>query len=263
MSTAPLGISRRPQIVLWLVALLLAAIGWAVTAIQARGMGSMPGMGGMVGGPSPVLVFLPVWVAMMVAMMFPSVVPMLSLFSTMGRHQRSAGGSAAPTWVFLVGYLAVWSMFGVAAYLLSLVVPAVGMAAPGLRAHSPLVGGFVLVLAGAYQWSPWKGVCLQHCRSPLAFMLQSWRAGYGGAFFMGVSHGAYCVGCCWGLMVVLFAVGLMNLGWMILLATVIFIEKIFRHGPLIGRLVGLGLLLFGLATAVAPWFGTPTPVAPM
>lgn len=263
MAIAPLGLSKRPQILLWLVVLLLAAIGWAITVIQAREIGNMTDMREMARGPSPALLIPPVWVSMMVAMMFPSVVPVVSLFSTVGRNQRSAGGSAVPTWVFLAGYLAVWSLFGVGAYLLSLAVPAVGMTAPGLRTYSPLVGGVVLVLAGLYQWSPLKGVCLRHCRSLLGFLLHSWRDGYVGAFFMGFTHGTYCVGCCWGLMVVLFAVGLMNLGWMVLLAAVIFAEKIFRHGPLIGRLAGLGLVLFGLATLAAPWLGRPANMPPM
>jgi predicted metal-binding membrane protein len=243
---------------LWLVLLLLAAGGWVVTVIQARGMGSMADMPGMAREPSPALLFLPVWVSMMVAMMFPSVVPMVALFSTVTRNKRSAGGSAVPTWIFLAGYLAVWSLFGVGAYLLSLAVPAVDMMAPGLRAYSPLVGGVVLILAGLYQWSPLKGACLHHCRSPLGFVLHSWRSGYGGGFLMGFTHGAYCVGCCWGLMVVLFAVGLMNLGWMVLLAAVIFAEKLFRQGPLIGKVAGLGLILFGLATLAAPWMGKPS-----
>ena len=258
MSTAPVGTSRRPEVVLWLVLLLLAAAGWVVTVIQARGMGGMGDMPGMARGPSPALLFLPVWVSMMVAMMFPSVVPMVALFSTVTRNKRSAGGSAVPTWLFLAGYLAVWILFGVGAYLLSLAVPAVDMMAPGLRAYSPLVGGVVLILAGLYQWSPLKGACLQHCRSPLGFVLHSWRDGCGGGFLMGFTHGAYCVGCCWGLMVVLFAVGLMNLGWMVLLAAVIFAEKLFRHGPLIGKMAGLGLILFGLATLAAPWMGKPS-----
>jgi predicted metal-binding membrane protein len=263
MTTASPRVSKRPQILLWLVLLLLAAIGWAITVIQARGMGTMTDMGEMAPSPSPAMLFLPVWVGMMVAMMFPSVAPMVLLFSTVGRNQRSAGGSEVSTWVFLAGYLAVWSLFGVGAYLLSLAVPAVGMAAPGLRTHSPLVGGVVLVLAGLYQWSPLKGVCLRHCRTPLGFLLHSWRAGYGGAFFMGFMHGAYCVGCCWGLMIVLFAVGLMNLGWMVLLAALIFAEKIFRYGPLIGRFAGLGLVLFGLATIAALWLGRLANMPPM
>jgi len=243
--------------------LLLAGAGWAITVIQSRGMRGMADMPGMASGPDPAMVYLPLWVSMMVAMMFPSVVPMVSIFATMGRHKRNAGGSAVPTWVFLAGYLAIWTLFGVGAYLLSLVVPAVGMAAPGLQTHSPLIGGMVLVLAGLYQWSPLKGVCLRHCRSPLGFLLQSWRDGYRGAFIMGFTHGAYCTGCCWGLMVVLFAVGLMNLGWMVLLAAVIFAEKIVRYGPLIGRAAGLGLILYGLATLAAPLLGRPAGMPPM
>ncbi|HEV2359995.1 MAG TPA: DUF2182 domain-containing protein [bacterium] len=263
MATPSLDVSKRPQIWLWLALLLLTAVGWTITVIQAREMGTMADMRAMAMGPSPFLLFLLVWVSMMVAMMFPSVAPMVSLFSTVGRNQRTTVGSAVPTWVFLAGYLAIWSLFGVGAYLLSLAVPAVGMTAPGLRAYSPMVGGIVLVLAGLNQWSPLKGICLRHCRSPLSFLLQSWRAGYRGAFIMGFRHGAYCVGCCWGLMVVLFAVGLMNLGWMVLLAAVIFAEKIFRHGPLIGRVAALGLVLFGLATLITPWLGRSASVPPM
>jgi predicted metal-binding membrane protein len=263
MATAPIGLSRRPQILLWLVVLLLAGIGWVITVIQSRGMRGMADMPGMTMGPDPAMVYLPLWVSMMAAMMFPSVVPMVSMFAAVGRHKRSTGGSAVPTWVFLAGYLAVWSLFGVGAYLLSLVVPAVGMAAPGLRSNSPLIGGIVLVLAGLYQWSPLKGACLRHCRSPLGFLLQSWRDGYGGAVTMGFTHGAYCAGCCWGLMVVLFAVGLMNLGWMVLLAAVIFAEKIIRHGPLIGKIAGLGLILYGLAVLAAPLLGRPAGMSPM
>jgi predicted metal-binding membrane protein len=263
MATVPIEVPKRPYVLMWLFLLLLAGIGWAITSIQSRGMGSVADMPGMAQGPSPFLPFLAVWVSMMVAMMFPSVAPMAVMFVTASRSKRSAGGSAVPTWVFLAGYLTVWSLFGVGAYLVSLVVPAVGMAAPGLRTHIPLAGGIVLVLAGLYQWSPLKGVCLRHCRSPLGFLLHSWRDGYPGAFLMGFTHGAYCAGCCWGLMVVLFAVGLMNLGWMLLLAAIIFAEKIFRHGPLIGRVAGLGLVLFGLITLATRWAGGSAGMSPM
>ena len=261
--SAPPGAPRGRQIWTWLVLLALAAAGWAITAIQARGMASMNGMGGMAAEPNPALLFLPVWVGMMVAMMFPSVVPMALLFSTMSAGRHRAGQAAVPTWVFLAGYLAVWSVFGFAAYLVSLMVPAAGMSSPGLRSLSPVAGGAVLVLAGLYQWSPWKDVCLRHCRSPLGFLLHTWRDGYAGAFRLGFRHGAYCVGCCWGLMLVLFAVGLMNLGWMVLLSAVIFAEKIVRHGPLLGRLTGAGLVAFGVVTLVTPWFVRPSGMPPM
>jgi predicted metal-binding membrane protein len=144
--------------------------------------------------------------------------------------------------------LAVWSLFGVVAYLLSLIVPAIGMAATGLRADSPMAAGIVLGFAGLYQLSPLKRICLHHCRSPLAALMHHWRDGRGGALRMGVSHGAYCLGCCWGLMLVLFAVGLMNVGWMLALTVVIFAEKVLPYGELVSKLTAIALVCFGLAT---------------
>jgi predicted metal-binding membrane protein len=245
------------------VLLALAAGGWAITAAQARGMATMNGMTGMAAQPSPAPLFLAVWVGMMVAMMFPSVVPTALLFATMSAGRQRDGQPVVPTWMFLGGYLAIWSVFGFAAYLVSRAVPAVGMSSPGLRSLSPIVGGAILVLAGFYQWSPLKDVCLRHCRSPLGFLLHAWRDGYAGAFRMGFQHGAYCVGCCWSLMLVLFAVGLMNLGWMVLLSAVIFAEKIVRQGPLIGRLAGAGLVAFGVVTILTPWLTRPSGMHPM
>jgi predicted metal-binding membrane protein len=246
------GSSPSARVTVWLLLLVMAAAGWAVAFTQARSMSNMSGVdmglvSGMSMGPAPLLLFLAVWIAMMVAMMFPSVAPMVMLFATVSRNRRLAGERTAPTSVFLVGYLAVWGLFGIGAYLVSLIVPAMGMAGPGLRVYSPLMGGLVLILAGLYQWSPLKRVCLEHCRSPLAFLLHGWSDGYAGAFRMAVTHGAYCVGCCWGLMIVLFAVGFMSLGWMVLLAAVIFVEKIVRHGQLIGKFVGAALVLYGMA----------------
>ena len=109
----------------------------------------------------------------------------------------------------------------------------------------------------AYQLSPLKQVCLRHCRSPLSVILHGWHDGYGGAFRMGFKHGAYCLGCCWGLMLVLFAVGLMNLVWMVVLTVAIFVEKVFSQGPLISRLIALALVLSGIFTLVMPWFSQP------
>jgi predicted metal-binding membrane protein len=248
----PEGISKRAQNALWLILLGLAAAGWALTILQVRKMGSISHMPEMAMQPVSALLFLPVWIGMMIAMMFPSVAPMVSLFAAVSRGRREAGARGLPTWIFLSGYLTVWILFGIAAFLLSRVVPAVGMAASGLWAVSPLAGGFVLILAGLYQWSPLKGVCLRHCRSPLGFILHEWRDGAGGAFRMGFVHGAYCVGCCWGLMVVLFAMGLMNLGWMVLLSAVIFAEKIVRYGPFVGKLAGVGLVLLGVISLILP-----------
>jgi predicted metal-binding membrane protein len=258
MENASVAPTRRTRTTIWLVLLLLAAIGWAIVLQSTQTTGGMDqGMAAMDAEPVSALVFLPLWISMMVAMMFPAVAPTVSLFATISERRRAAGQPAAPTWVFLSGYLAVWSLFGLGAYLLSLAVPAVGMMAAGLRVDHPLVAGIVLILAGLYQLSPLKQVCLRHCRSPLGVILHGWRDGPAGAFRMGLGHGAYCLGCCWGLMLVLFAVGLMNLAWMIILTVVIFGEKVLLYGGQISKLVALALVLFGVFTLATPWLSSP------
>ncbi len=272
-SVAP---SRQTRTTVWLALLVLAALGWAVLIQQNANMGSatqalpqtpgtgqgMSGMDGMsASNPAPVdtqpaptsiLLYLPIWVSMMVAMMFPSVAPMVMLFATLSRNRRVAGQPSTPTWVFLAGYLAVWSLVGVLAYLLSLALPAVSMMAPGLRIDYPLAAGLVLIFAGLYQLTPLKQVCLGHCRSPMSVILSGWRDGNLGSFRMGFEHGVVCVGCSWGLMLVMFVVGLMNLVGMVILSAVIFVETVVPHGPFIGKLTALALILFGLVTLLMP-----------
>lgn len=258
METSDTKPSRQTTTTVWLALLLLAAIAWVIIFQQTQMLGSMnDGMAAMEAGPVSLLLFLPLWVTMMVAMMFPAVAPVVSLFTTISTKRRAASQPAAPTGIFLLGYLFVWSLFGIAAYLLSLVVPAIGMMAAGLRVDNPVAAGIVLLCAGLYQLSPLKQVCLHHCRSPLSVILHGWHDGYAGAFRMGFKHGAYCLGCCWGLMLVLFAVGLMNLVWMVLLTVAIFVEKLFAQGPLISRLIALALVLFGIVTLVMPYFSQP------
>lgn len=255
-NSAPKTAEPTPRLktTIWLALLLSAAIAWAIILQYSFAMGGMAqGMATMSAQPESALIFLPLWTIMMIAMMFPAVAPVVSLFAAISSKRRMGGEKVAPIWLFLAGYLAVWGLFGIGAYLLSLVIPALSMMAAGLRVDHPLAAGIVLILAGVYQASPLKQVCLHHCRSPLAVILHGWRDGWRGAFRMGASHGAYCLGCCWGLMVVLFAVGLMNLAWMIILTVVIFAEKVVTHGPLIGKVTALVLILFGLFTAVTPW----------
>ncbi len=263
MVTASGGVSRRLRFILWVILLTLSVVGWTITGLLTHRIRSMTGMPGMAMEPTPALLFLVVWVSMMVAMMFPSVAPMVTLFASVSRAKRNVNGRVISLALFLTGYLALWTLFGICAYLLSHVVPILDMAAPGLRSLSPMAAGAVLILVGLYQWSPLKGVCLRYCRSPLDFILNGWRNGHGGAFCMGFVHGTYCTGCCWGLMVVLFAVGLMNMGWMLLLAAVFFAEKIFPGGPVISRLVGLGVAVFGAITLLSPVLGRWTGMTPM
>jgi predicted metal-binding membrane protein len=252
METAPVAPSRQTKAVVWVALLVLASIAWTIVVIEAQDMGSLDqGMAEMAAEPMSLLFFLPLWVTMMAAMMFPAVAPVIVLFATLSHKRRATGQTAAPAWIFIAGYLAVWSMFGLVAYLLSLIVPAVGMAATGLRTDSALAAGIVLSFAGLYQLSPLKRICLHHCRSPLAALMDHWREGHGGALGMGARHGAYCLGCCWGLMLVLFAVGLMNVGWMLVLTAVIFAEKVLPYGETVNKLTAIVLVCFGLATLVA------------
>ncbi len=257
METTPVETSSRTKTSIWLALLLLAASAWAVIIQQTQMMGNMDhGMAGMSSEPMSALIFLPLWMSMMVAMMFPAVAPVVSLFATISQKRHAMGQQAAPTWIFLAGYLTSWGLFGIGVYLLALIVPALSMMTAGLRVDHPPIAGVILILAGLYQLSPLKRVCLRHCRSPLSIILHGWRDGRAGAFRMGVGHGAYCLGCCWGLMSVLFAVGLMNLVWMMILTLVIFAEKVLPYGSRISTLTALAFVLFGLFTLVPPWLSS-------
>lgn len=200
------------------------------------------------GGPELFLVFV-MWTVMMVGMMVPSAAPAILLYASLDRRRgaRGAAGAAplAATGLFVTGYLAVWTGFAAAAALLQWGLRAGAGLPEAMGAVVPLLGGLLLILAGIYQWTPWKEACLKKCRSPLAFLLGHWRSGAWGAFNMGLRHGAFCVGCCWALMLVMFATGTMNLLWMAVLAGFILVEKVARSGRWIGRFTGILLVLWG------------------
>ena len=145
----------------------------------------------------------------------------------------------------------VWTLTGSLAYAGDVAIQAVPDTFPGLRIYGPVIGGGLLILAGLYQLTPLKYLCLSQCRSPLGFLLQHWREGAWGAFRMGVQHGLFCLGCCWSLMTVMFVMGTMNLVWMGILALVIFVEKVVPHGVALGKGVGLVLMGLGLLLAVS------------
>ncbi|MGH2768514.1 MAG: DUF2182 domain-containing protein [Actinomycetota bacterium] len=193
-----------------------------------------------------VFLFLSMWVTMMVAMMFPSAAPMVAAHWRL-TYQR--GGRFATVPLLAAGYLLSWTAVGVVAFAL---YRAILRLAPSLslRSASMLAGG-ILVAAGVYQFTPLKSVCLRHCRNPVEF-LAHWKEGLAGAARMGVKHGLYCVGCCWGLMLVLFAVGLANIAWMGFLAAVIFLEKIAPFGWAVRKGVGAGLVVLGGAVVAMP-----------
>jgi predicted metal-binding membrane protein len=153
--------------------------------------------------------------------------------------------SAFPYGVFLAGYVASWTGFSIAATLAQWELHRLAVISPMMVGTSPLLGGLILFVAGIYQWTPFKYACLRHCRAPLQFLLTCWRDGAVGAFFMGLLHGAYCLGCCWLLMTILFAVGVMNLVWIAALSVFVLLEKIIPRGFWVAKAAGLVLMGWG------------------
>jgi predicted metal-binding membrane protein len=196
--------------------------------------------------------YLGVWVTMMAAMMLPSVAPMVLFFAHVSREREKRGSGHVPTWKFVAGYFAVWTAYGLAAYAVYRLVAKVDSGFLAWRHAGPYVAGGAIAAAGLYELTPLKRVCLRHCRSPLHFLLTGWRTGSVGALRMGGEHGAYCVGCCWGLMVILFALGVMSLVWMAVVAAVIFVQKVFPRADRLSVPFAVAFVAFGIWVAAAP-----------
>jgi predicted metal-binding membrane protein len=229
---------------LGLIALLfaLAILAWWLTVDRMRGMDDGPGTDlGTLGW------FIGVWVVMMAAMMFPSVAPTVALYSRMTRSRDPV----APL-VFAGGYLLTWTAVGVAAF---------GLSELGGRLFGDTLAwdnggkwfaGGILILAAAYELTPLKEVCLGKCRSPLGYLLGSWRDGLSGALRMGAGHGAWCVGCCWALMAALFALGVMSIAWMAFVAALIALEKLLPWERVATWGTAAILLVLGIVLIAAP-----------
>ena len=237
----------RAEIVLAAILVSLAAAGWWLTG---RGLHDTSGSGLELGGFG---FYVGVWVVMMASMMFPSIAPMVVVYDRLRRARRTRDGGAPgaeATALFVTGYLVTWTLAGIAAYALI----ALGRALDtGVLAWDRLGNELVavVVLAGAaYQLTPLKEVCLRHCRGPFSFVLEHWRGGRTGALRMGTVHGGWCVGCCWALMATLFAVGIMSVGWMAVVAALIAAEKLLPVPA--SRGVAVVLLVLGAALLVAP-----------
>jgi predicted metal-binding membrane protein len=231
----------------------LAVVAWALTAQQAAGMTDMvtglAQIGSRMPNPMTAPVFMLMWLTMMVAMMFPTIAPMVLAHRLVVLHR---GDGALPSVAFVLGYIVVWTIIGLAPLAVFLGFRDLTEDEP-ITAWLPRISGVVLLLAGLYQFTPWKRVCLRACRTPLSFMMtHNFGSGAPGAFRAGVSHGAYCLGCCWALMTVLVVVGLMNLVWMALLALVFLVEKNWQFGVLFNRVVGTGISVLGLAVLLYP-----------
>jgi predicted metal-binding membrane protein len=190
-------------------------------------------------------VMILMWWVMMIAMMLPSATPMVLLFAMLNRKQREKGNAYVPTALFASAYLVVWAFFSIVAVAVQWGLEATNLLSPMLVSVSAFLGGGLLLAAGIYQLTPIKQACLKHCRSPLQFVLSHWRGGRRGAFRMGVEHGAYCVGCCWFLMGLLFFGGVMNLYWIAGLALFVLLEKTVPAGHWLSYGTGLALMAWG------------------
>lgn len=243
-------LERRVTYTVAAVLAALAMCAWFLTAIRVSDMPGMVSGLAQVGGEATfdmaAPVFMAMWVTMMVAMMFPTIAPIVLLHRLV---MRRAKAGTAPTVAFVAGYLCVWAVVG-------LVPLAVLIATRHVTADASWiyrVAGVVLVSAGLYQFTQWKQACLRTCRSPLTFLAtHDFGVGLSGTLRAGASHGAYCLGCCWALMAVLFSVGLMNLGWMAALSVVFLAEKNWARAPTLVKVIGAACIALGIAVLVHP-----------
>jgi predicted metal-binding membrane protein len=200
--------------------------------------------------PAYAVLIFAMWWVMMVAMMLPSAAPMLLLFARVNRKDKSAGAPLVPTALFAGGYLLGWAGFCAVAAALQWGLESARLLSPMLVTTNRWLGAGILIAAGLSQFTPLKAMCLRHCRTPLGFLLGNWRSGRLGALRMGLEHGAFCLGCCWFLMALLFFGGVMNLYWIAGLAVFVLLEKTVPLGHWLGRLVGAVLVAWGGALAI-------------
>jgi predicted metal-binding membrane protein len=238
--------------------LVLCALAWIYLA-NGAGMGSNDAMamdGAMAGMARPgFLLVLLMWWVMMLAMMLPSAAPAILLYERVQERavDQDAAAAIGPAMVFASGYLLCWLLFAIAAATIELQLEAGALIEPErLGIRDPRAIGVILLAAGLYQLSPLKAVCLRHCRAPASFFARHWRPGWTGALRLGVRHGLFCVACCWALMLLLFAGGVMNLAWVAVLTVFVLVEKLLPHGQIVARIsgvllagAGVALLLFG------------------
>ena len=249
---------KRDRAIIFLALGGATALSWVYLVRMARDMAAqvctMPGMEGMYMGAVPVwnapyfVMMIVMWTVMMVGMMLPSAAPTILLYATM--HRNSGRTPYMSTAGFVAGYLVVWTLFSMAAVLAQWGLDSVALLSPAMVSTSPYFGAGLLAAAGVYQLTPWKNACLSHCRGPFAFFQQHWRTGRLGAFRMGARHGAYCLACCWALMLLLFFGGVMNLVWVGAITVFVLLEKAAPFGRPASKVVGALMIILAAAVLV-------------
>jgi predicted metal-binding membrane protein len=235
---------------------LLSASAWGYMVHEAHSMtltGACRCAGLKMSGPdinawsaATLLPLFLMWAEMMVAMMLPSAAPMILTFATVNRKRREQQRPFVSAAIFVLGYLLAWTGFSALAAVAQWSLHGAALLSPMMVSTSRFLGGGLLITAGVFQWTTIKYACLAHCRSPLSFLMTDWREGRAGALWMGLKHGAYCTGCCWFLMALLFVAGVMNLWWIAAISVLVLVEKIARQGIWIGKVAGVLLIVWGV-----------------
>jgi predicted metal-binding membrane protein len=252
-AAAPSHMARAPTAIL-LSLLLLAGAAWAVLVRQSAGMDTehMDHVEMLTTMDMRTALFLAIWAAMMVAIMFPTAAPMILTFARVQAGRRERGRPVVPTWIFTGTYLALWVAFGALAYGAAVGAQELAERSMWFMDNMARIGGGVLMAAGLYQLTPLKNICLSKCRSPLSFILGAWRDGLGGAVKMGLEHGLYCIGCCWLLFLIIFPLGMMNIAVLAAITALIFAEKSLPFGHR-ARVAAAGLLVaYGALVVFVP-----------
>lgn len=254
---------RRDRVATVLGLGVMTALAWTYLVREAASMQSMAmdarmhaamGMADMRGwGLADGIALFVMWAVMMAGMMLPSAAPVILLILSVYRR-RGDQNARVSAGAFIGGYLLVWTMFSAAAAATQTGLHRAAFLTPDMASGSAVLGGAILLMAGFYQWLPIKNRCLTHCQSPLGFITQHWREGALSGFTMGTRHGAFCVGCCWALMALLFVVGVMNLVWVATIAAFVLVEKLTPQVPHLGRVAGVLLILWGTYVLVRPMF---------
>jgi len=248
---APPALPLRDQLTLWGGLAMITALAWLYLIRMPMSPEDMPGIAARLLDALPPqaadlwLTFM-MWAVMMVAMMLPTASPMIAMYARIARSRRDSSRHAV--WSFAAAYVVVWTMFSVTATVGQFLLQRAALLRGDLTTP-PLIGAIILGFAGVFQLTPLKDACLGHCRSPLGFFMTQWQGGSAGAFAMGFRHGAFCVGCCWALMSLMFVMGVMNLAWVAALSAFVLIEKATPYGRAIARTSGVALVIAGAALA--------------
>jgi len=253
-SADPLAVTIAQDRTLPIIALgVVAALCWAWIAVAAADMqGDMRGAAAWMmtaqWNPRYAALIFAMWVVMMIAMMLPSAAPIALLYQRVASSDARTTRAAFRVYIFTFGYLAVWCVFSLAATGMQWALSTSDLLSPMMRMRSTASAATMLIIAGAWQWSPLKQRCLRRCRAPAEFIAREWRAGNAGAWRMGLHLGAYCLGCCWAMMLLLFVGGVMSFAWIVAISLTVLLEKFLPARANASRLLGAVLILAGVAT---------------